>query len=140
MIKYNLKCKNNHEFESWFSESKEFDNLKKKLLLECIYCNSKQVEKMIMSPRVLNSRDNVKHNIKDKKQLKKIKADLIKINSFIEKNFEFVGDRFSQKVREIHYNPDKKKNIYGIATREEKEELQEEGIDLISIPWVEKEN
>ena len=54
MIKYNLKCKNNHEFESWFSNSEEFDKLNKKDLLECIYCSSKKISKSIMSPRILN--------------------------------------------------------------------------------------
>ena len=52
MIKYNLKCQNNHEFESWFSDSNEFDNLNKKKLLECIYCSSKKINKSIMSPMV----------------------------------------------------------------------------------------
>ena len=53
MIKYNLKCINKHEFESWFSDSKEFERLKTKKLLECIFCNSKKVDKSIMSPRIL---------------------------------------------------------------------------------------
>ena len=52
MIKYNLKCKNSHEFESWFSSSSEFDKLKKKNLLECIYCNSKNISKSIMAPSI----------------------------------------------------------------------------------------
>ena len=52
MIKYNLKCENNHEFESWFSNSNEFEKLSKKRLLECIYCSSKEVSKSIMAPRV----------------------------------------------------------------------------------------
>ena len=43
MIKYNLKCHNNHEFESWFSDSNEFDNLNRKKLLECIFCSSKKL-------------------------------------------------------------------------------------------------
>ena len=55
MIKYNLKCHNDHEFESWFSDSKEFDKLNKKNLLECIYCNSRKIDKSIMSPMVSNS-------------------------------------------------------------------------------------
>ena len=52
MIKYNLKCNNNHEFESWFSDSNEFEKLNKKKLLECIYCHSKNIEKSIMSPMI----------------------------------------------------------------------------------------
>ena len=56
MIKYNLKCKNKHEFESWFSDSKEFDRLKRKNLIECIFCQSKEVEKSIMAPSVANTK------------------------------------------------------------------------------------
>ena len=55
MIKYNLKCQYDHEFESWFSNSEEFDNLNKKKLLECIYCSSKKISKTIMSPMISNS-------------------------------------------------------------------------------------
>ena len=54
MIKYNLKCENKHEFESWFSDLSRFDKLKNKNLIECIYCQSKKIEKSIMSPRIAN--------------------------------------------------------------------------------------
>ena len=50
MMYYNLNCENNHEFESWFADSKEFENLKKKNFLDCIYCSSKNIKKSIMSP------------------------------------------------------------------------------------------
>ena len=52
MIKYNLKCNNNHEFESWFSDSNEFNKLNKKKLLECIYCSSNNIQKSIMAPMI----------------------------------------------------------------------------------------
>ena len=55
MIKYNLKCQNDHEFESWFSNSSEFEKLKKRKLLECIYCSSKKIDKSIMAPMVSSS-------------------------------------------------------------------------------------
>ena len=139
MIKYNLKCKNKHEFESWFSDSKEFDKLNKKSLLECIYCNSKNIQKSIMSPRVLNSKK-IKNNKFQRHELKKIKKDLINLRKFVEKNFEFVGDKFAKKVRDVYYDKKSKKNIYGSTTEKERNELKEEGIDLISIPWVEREN
>ena len=58
MIKYNLRCNNNHEFESWFSNSNEFENLKKKKLLECIFCASKKIDKSIMAPMVFGSKEN----------------------------------------------------------------------------------
>ena len=62
MIKYNLKCNNNHEFESWFSESKEFERLKTKKLLECIYCNSKIIDKSIMAPMISVSKNDSINN------------------------------------------------------------------------------
>ena len=140
MIKYLLKCNNRHEFESWFSESKEYEKLKKRKLIECIFCKSKKVDKSIMSPNIV-----VKNKIKEKefnnKEFKKIQKELTKIRKFVKKNFLFVGDQLPKKAREIYYDNKKNKNIYGTATQEEKLELEEEGIDLTSIPWVDnKEN
>jgi len=138
MIKYLLKCNKMHEFESWFSDSKEYEKLKKKNLIECIYCNSKNVEKSIMSPNVVAS--NMEKTINNK-EFADFKKNLTKIKKYIEKNFEFVGDKFPQEVREIYYDNKKKKNIYGTATLKEKIELEEEGIELATIPWVDsKEN
>ena len=139
MIKYILKCGNKHEFESWFSDSKEFEKLNKKKLLECIFCNSKNIQKSIMSPGVLSSKKNSANKSKSH-ELKKIKKDLINLRKFVEKNFEFVGDKFAKKVRDVYYDKKSNKNIYGSTTEKEREELKEEGIDLVSIPWVERDN
>ena len=136
MIKYNLKCQNNHEFESWFSDSKEFEKLNKKKLLECIYCSSKKISKSIMSPMI--------SSVKGKKNLNKIlqaeKQKLLEIRKYVEKNFEYVGKDFCKKVRDIYYDRNSKKTIYGTTTPEERAELADEGIDLLGIPWVEKDN
>ena len=140
MIKYNLKCKNEHEFESWFSDSKEFEKLKKKKLLECIYCSSKLIEKSIMSPMVSGIKPKDDNSSFLKQNLLDDKKKFLKLRNYIEKNFEFVGDKFSEKVREIYYDKNTKKSIYGTTTPEEREELEEEGIDLLSIPWVSKDN
>ena len=142
MIKYILKCKNKHEFESWFSDSKEFEKLKKKKLIECIFCKSQDIEKSIMSPRVINSQINVNNyeNLSNSKEFEKIKKDLLKVRKFVEKNFQFVGDKFTQEIRNIYYNKRENKNIYGTTTLKEREELKEEGIELTSIPWIDKEN
>ena len=74
MIKYILKCKKKHEFESWFSNSNEYEKLKRKKLIECIFCGSQNVEKSIMSPRVLNSNNNLE-SINNEKEFVKIKKD-----------------------------------------------------------------
>ena len=140
MIKYNLKCKNNHEFESWFSNSEEFDKLNKKDLLECIYCSSKKISKSIMSPRILNLNTNKEQVNLINKDIKNEKDQLLRLRKYIEKNFDYVGKDFSKKVREVYYDKKNKKAIYGTATSKEREELAEEGIDLLSIPWINKDN
>ena len=61
-------------------------------------------------------------------------------STYFERNFEYVEKDFSKRVREIYYDKKNKKTIYGTTTAEERKELEEEGIDLLSIPWVEKNN
>jgi hypothetical protein len=140
MIKYNLKCHKDHEFESWFSNSKEFDNLNKKKLLECIYCSSKKISKSIMAPMISNSKKNEEQIEIINQDLNNEKNQLLQLRKYIEKNFDFVGKDFSKKVREVYYDKKSKKAIYGTASKKEREELAEEGIDLLSIPWVNKDN
>ena len=140
MIKYNLKCNNNHEFESWFSDSLEFDKLKKRKLLECIYCSSKKIKKSIMAPMISGNIKKDSHLENLTKNLKIEKNRLLKIREYIEKNYEYVGKNFSNKVREIYYDKKNNKMIYGTTSLKEREELAEEGIDLISIPWIDKDN
>jgi len=140
MIKYLLKCKNKHEFESWFSDSEEFEKLKKKSLIECIFCQSTKVDKSIMSPNIVG-KEKVTEKKLNEKEFIQMKKDLFKIRKFVEKNFKFVGDKFSKEVREIYYDKKSNKNIYGTVTLEERLELEEEGIELSSIPWIKnKEN
>ena len=140
MIKYNLKCHNDHEFESWFSNSKEFEKLNKKRLLECIFCSSKKINKSIMAPTILNSKEKDKQNEIINRDFKDEKNKLLNLRRYIEKNFDYVGKDFGKKVREVYYDKKSKKAIYGTTTPEEREELAEEGIDLLSIPWVNKDN
>jgi len=140
MIKYNLKCHKNHEFESWFSSSEEYEKLSKRKLLECIYCSSKDINKSIMSPMVSNTKSkNEEFDIMGK-DFKSHKNKLLKLRKYIEKNFDYVGRDFSKRVREIYYNKKNKKAIYGTTTYEERKELSDEGIDLLSIPWINKDN
>ena len=140
MIKYLLRCNSKHEFESWFSSSKEFERLKKKKLIECIFCLSKKVDKSIMSPSVLGKEKTIDKKFNNR-EFHKIKKDLLKIRKYVEKNFEFVGNNFPKEVREIYYDKNKNKNIYGTTTPEERSELEEEGIKLATVPWInDKEN
>ena len=137
MIKYSLICKQcNVTFESWFSSSKEFENLKRKKLINCYSCNSLNVDKGLMAPRI-----NKKNYNKDNKKLNRykiIKKTIVEYQNFIKKNFEYVGENFAYEARAIHYNDKKsEKGIYGTVSKKDLEELSEEGIDTQTIPWVE---
>ena len=140
MIKYILRCSKAHEFESWFSNSEEFDKLNKKNLLECIYCSSKKIKKSIMAPMISNNKKKYDQIRIIEKEFKNEKNKLLKLRKYIEKNFNYVGKDFSKVVREVYYDKKSKKAFYGTASPKERKELAEEGIDLLSIPWVDKDN
>ena len=142
MIKYKLVC-NNCEitFDSWFAASKEYDKLKKKKFLICHNCNSQKVEKTLMAPKLIN----IKRRSKDTVDLSKynnIKKTMKNYQKFIKDNFKYVGENFAYEARLIHYNKKKKlKSIYGSASKEDLEELKNEGINSQMIPWInDKEN
>jgi len=49
-------------------------------------------------------------------------------------NTENVGERFAEEARRIHAGESDERPIRGIATREERESLAEEGIAVVSLP------
>ena len=136
MIKYKLACIDcNTSFDSWFSSSKEYEKVKKLNHLNCINCGSFNVEKTLMSPNVLNSKEKIIKISKDHKY-SKIKNKIKKYQKFIKNNFNYVGDNFAHEARSIHYNKDKKnQGIYGNASSEEISDLKDEGIETEIIPW-----
>ena len=135
MIKYNLICKCRETFESWFSSSSEFDSLCKRKLIKCIYCESTSVRKMVMAPNLSSKSNKV---FKKTKLEKNVKKQLLDIRRYIEKNCKNVGKNFTQEARNIHYDKKTSQGIYGKATPEETSELLEEGIEVTTIPWVDK--
>jgi hypothetical protein len=135
MIKYNLICKCGETFESWFSNSSEFDSLCRKKLVKCIYCDSSSVKKTVMSPNLKSKSNKISKKTKLEKNIKK---QLLDFRRYIEKNCKDVGDNFTHEARKIHYDKKTSKGIYGSATPEETSELLEEGIEVTSIPWIDK--
>ena len=93
-----------------------------------------------MAPMVSNLKSDGEQIEVLNKAFQNEKNKLLKLRNFIENNFEFVGKDFGKRVREVYYDKKSNKAIYGTTTPEEKEELAEEGIDLLSIPWVNKDN
>ena len=103
MIKYKLVCKHcENIFDSWFSSSKEYEKLKKQKFLTCYICNSLNIEKTLMSPSVIKTK-----NKKQKKIIKKI----AEYQKFIKKNFDYVGENFAYEARLIHYKDKKVSNL-----------------------------
>ena len=135
MIKYNLICKCGESFESWFSSSSEFDSLYKKKFIKCIYCESSSVKKSVMAPNLPSKSNKIFNKSKLEKNIKK---RLLDFRKYIEKNCKNVGENFSREARSIHYDKKTSKGIYGKTTPEEASELIDEGIEVVSIPWIDK--
>ena len=135
MIKYNLKCECGATFESWFSNSHEYDSLSKKKFIKCIYCDSSAIRKSVMAPNLFGKSNKISKKTKSEKNIKK---RLLDFRKYIEKNCKNVGENFTREARSIHYDKKTSQSIYGKATAEETTELLEEGIEVTTIPWVDK--
>jgi len=135
MIKYNLICECGETFESWFATSFEYEQLRKKKIIKCIYCDSTSIKKSVMAPNLHSKSNKI---LKNNELEKNVKKRLVNFRRYIEKNCKNVGDNFSREARSIHYDKKTSKGIYGKTTPEEASELIEEGIDVVSIPWVDE--
>jgi hypothetical protein len=136
MIKYQLKCECGKEFESWFASSKEFDKLEKKKMLSCICGTSNKISKQLMSPQVRGAAKT--DGDKQKEIYQNVQKKLADLRKYVEKNAEYVGDKFASEARSIYYDKKNVRNIYGVTTPEETSELLDEGIEVSSVPWVPK--
>ena len=136
MIKYQLTCKKcSNVFDSWFSSSKEFEKLKKLKLVNCSKCNSLKIEKSIMAPRISSGVTSSKDTSHSK--MLEVKKKLKEFQTYVKNNFDYVGENFTYEARSIHYgNKKSKKRIYGKASSRDIKELNEEGIETATIPWL----
>lgn len=136
MIKYDLICKKEHEFEAWFRDSAAYDEQADKGKVVCPICGSKKVEKAIMAPNVSTSRK--KKSAKQQKMLAGQQAKLAKMmNEFrknVEKTHDYVGEKFPEEARKIHYGETEQRDIYGEASLDEAKELVDEGVPVAPIP------
>ena len=131
MINFNLICKIcSTEFEGWFDNSKEFEKQKRNNFLLCPSCNSPSISKSLMAPN-LSKKDNSKKVVIKKAMINDIK----KYKKIIEKNFDYVGDDFTEEAKKIKYGETKDRPIYGEASIEQTKELMEEDIPVVPLPW-----
>ncbi len=133
MIKYTLNCNNGHQFDSWFSNSDSYENLKKNGYLECAICSSKKVQKSLMAPRITHESG------KKRERLISAQTDLEKeikaLKHKIKTTATDVGENFPSEARAMHYGEKEEKPIIGKTTLDEARDLAEEGIPFVPVPW-----
>ncbi len=131
MIVFNLSCSNcDFSFEGWFENTKDYNKQIKQGLLSCPSCNGTQIKKGLTAPNLAK-----KSNSKISKRNKSIASNVKKLKKIIEKEFEYVGDRFTEEAKKIKYGEKKERSIYGEASIEQTKELMEEDIDVLPLPF-----
>ncbi len=131
MIVFNLNCSScSFSFEGWFENSKDYYRQKNKGLVSCPSCNSIQIKKGLMAPNVAK-----KSNSKISKRNKSIASNVKKLKKIIEKEFDYVGENFTEEAKKIKYGEVKERAIYGEASIEQTKELIDENIDVLPLPF-----
>ncbi len=140
MILYQLKCKNDHEFEAWFQSSSAYDEQRAARKVACPECSSKAISKAIMAPNIATKgaiKTSKDHQAKVT-EMKKAQGQYVKavkqVREHVEKNFDYVGGEFPDEARRIHDGKSDDRNIYGEASPDEARDLIEEGIEVAPLP------
>ena len=153
MIKYKLKCEtdfcsNQKEFDGWFQNIEAFEKQKNQGLINCPICGSDKIVKLLTTPNLKvtkKSKDNrnkinastiVKDNFLVNDNLKNVSSILRTIKKEIQKNSTYVGKEFVSQVRSMKEGKIKDKPIYGHGSSKDIQELRDEGIDVVNIPWI----
>ena len=144
MIKYSLYCDKGHDFEAWFSSSKDYEQQRKRGFVDCPSCGSAKVEKALMAPGVAGTKksDDVAKPMAAMPQ-PQLPAEMVeqlrKIKKHVERNSENVGDKFPEEARKIHYGEAEARGIYGKASLADAASLAEEGVEVMPIPELPEE-
>jgi hypothetical protein len=128
MIVYNLRCEDGHEFEGWFRNSAAYDAQAAQRKLVCPICETRAVGKAPMAPAVSGTKASVPE------EMRKMRQFVTGLRKHIEENADYVGPKFPEEARKIHYGEADERHIYGEATLKEAKELVEEGVDVAPLP------
>jgi hypothetical protein len=139
MIRYDLICEKGHAFDGWFRDSAAYDGQAKRGLVSCSICGTSKVEKQLMAPGIplkANRRSEPQKMMAGPvdprvHQMMQAVRDMRKA---IAEKAEYVGERFAEEARRIHYAETEKRGIYGEATADDAKSLIEEGIDVHPLP------
>jgi len=134
LITFSLTCESAHEFEGWFRSNDDFQAQKKRRLVSCPICGSHEVEKALMAPAVSTSRKQEKIALAMSAQQREALAQLKALSAKIRENADYVGDKFADEARKIHFGETEARGIYGEATLDEAKSLAEDGVDFMPVP------
>jgi hypothetical protein len=132
MILFALRCAHGHEFEGWFRDSSGFEAQQKAAEIACPHCGDTAVEKAVMAPRLGRSRAAGPPAM----ALAEMRKALTELRHQIETHCDYVGGRFAEEARRIHYGETDPRGIYGEASNEESRALADEGVSFGQIPWI----
>lgn len=122
MIRFQLKCDQDHAFESWFQSGAAFDRLVAGHLVTCTICGSTAVSKSMMAPAVATTQA--------------AESPLAALRKKIEENAEYVGDAFASQARAMHDGQMPDRPIYGEANVEQARALLHDGIPVLPLPFI----
>jgi len=135
MIVFELKCEAGHRFEAWFKDGAAYEAQATEGTIACPVCGDTRVSKAPMAPRI-GKGSAVEKAERSRELLVEAREKLAELRTEVEKNFDYVGDRFAEEARRIHYGEVDARAIYGETTDGEAAELTEEGVGFRRIPWV----
>ncbi len=144
MIRYDLICARGHEFDGWFSDSVSFEKQASEGDVECPSCQSNDVQKVLMTPRIAagsNSGNDLQPVMKNAPQSQAVELvkTIRKLREHVKQDFEYVGPRFIDEARKIHNEESEARGIYGEATLQDAQDLKEEGIEVQPLPLLPEE-
>lgn len=134
MIRFSLVCERDHEFEAWFRSNDDFDTQMKRGFVECPACGSKKVGKALMAPSVSTGRKKEQIALAMGEAQKQALAQLKAMAAKVRENADYVGDKFAEEARKIHFGETEARGIYGEATLDEARSLAEDGVEFMPIP------
>ena len=134
MIRFALICEHEHEFEGWFRSNDDFDSQKKRGFVDCPSCGSHKVQKALMAPAVSTARKQETIALAMGEAQKQALAQLKAMAEKVRENADYVGDKFAEEARKIHFGESDPRGIYGEATLDEAKGLADDGVDFMPIP------
>lgn len=139
MIVYDLICDEDHRFEAWFGSAEDFDSQRDTPLLTCPVCGSGAIQRIpsgIHTSRHGRTDPALAPTAEQPEHVAAFPPPKVvwqALRQLIE-NTENVGREFPEQARRIHYGESPRRSIRGQASREEADELREEGIEVLSLP------